>query len=813
MFSKSQSAERDFSRSLAMAIGMAIVFLGCSVLLGWAFNIADLKSVLPGLATMKVQTAFSFILAGASLIAACRGGNRSPQISKLLCAAVAGLSVAVLLEYLSGKNLGLDQFPIRDFSPIHGASFPGRMAPGTALMFLMLGVALFLIDRSWHGIRPAQWFALGAGGISALVLLGYAFGTTSLYQIAIFSSVAVHTALAFGCLAIGVLLARPGVGMMAIFYSRSLGGAVVRRLLPAAILGPSLVGWIRERGQEAGIYGSGFGQALEILTLTVGFVLLIWWTAQSLNRSDQEKRRAQEAELESQSRFEGIVQSAMDGIISIDGRQRIVLFNQAAEKMFGVSASEVLGSTIDRFIPAQFRHVHGEHIRSFGISGSTSRSMVSPAVLTALHSDGQEFPIEATISKIEIGEHEFFTAILRDITERKMAEQENRVLQMRLTQAEKLEAIGRLAGGVAHDFNTVLNIILGYADLLRSEIAEADPRRARVEQIAASGATGALLTKHLLAFSRRKALVPQVLDLRGAIDAVDPILRRLLGEDIELEVRCSEEVCPVKADPGQLQQVVLNLAANARDAMPRGGQLTIEVKTVELDESYTRQHPSIKPGRYEMLAVSDTGTGMDAETATHLFEPFFTTKEIGKGTGLGLATVYGIVKQSGGDIWVYSEPGVGTIFKVYLPRSFEQVEATQPAQRANGNLTGTETLLLVEDSTALRQLTREILSKAGYVVLDAADGIEALELSRNHSGRISLLVTDIVMPRMRGTELAAQFVVQRPECGVVFLSGYSEEAMARIPGASRIAILEKPYNAESLLQTIRRSLDDAHISA
>jgi PAS domain S-box-containing protein len=703
-------------------------------------------------------------------------------------------------------NLGLDQFPLRDLSQAHGSSFPGRMAPGTALMFLMLGVGLLLINRSWHGIRPAQWLALGAGSLSSLVLLGYAFGVVSLYQVSIFSSVAVHTALALGCVAIGVLLARPGVGFTETFFSRTLGGGVARRLLPAAFLAPFVVGWLRNRGQQAGLYGSGFGQALQTLALTVGFVLLIWWTAKSLDRSDQDRQRAQEAQLESQSRFEGIVQSAMDGIIAVDGQQRIVLFNQAAEKMFGYSSAEVLGEPLDRFIPEQFRSIHRDHIRSFGTTGTTARSMYSPAVLMALRSDAQEFPIEATISKIKIGEHEFFTIILRDVSERKQAEAENRVLQSRLTQAEKLEAIGRMAGGVAHDFNTVLNIILGYADLLRSELADDDPRRARVEQISASGGTGALLTKHLLAFSRRKALAPQVLDLCGAIDSVEPILRRLLGEDIELEVHLAEEECLVKVDPGQLQQVFLNLAANARDAMPNGGQLTIEVRTVELDEAYTKQHPSIKPGRYEMLAVSDTGTGIDAETAAHLFEPFFTTKDIGKGTGLGLATVYGIVKQSGGDVWVYSEPGVGSIFKVYLPRSTEQVEAAPRVQQKEGDLNGTETILLVEDSTGLRQLTREILSKAGYAVLDAADGIEALELAKSYTGQIHLLITDIVMPRMRGTELATKFVGQRPDVGVVFLSGYSEEAMSRIPGVSRIAILEKPYTTESLLRTIRQSL-------
>jgi PAS domain S-box-containing protein len=325
-----------------------------------------------------------------------------------------------------------------------------------------------------------------------------------------------------------------------------------------------------------------------------------------------QKHEAEAALHESQSRLKGIVQSAMDSIISVDEEQRIVLFNEAAERLFGCPSSEALGSSLDRFIPPKFRDVHRDHIRTFGMSGMTTRSMYSPGVLTALRTSGEEFPIEATISQIEAAGRKYFTVILRDISERKRAEEENSRLQAQLAQSQKLEAIGQLAGGVAHDFNTLLNIILGYSDLLLADLPEGDPRRERVKQIQTSGETGALLTKQLLAFSRRRALVPQVIDLSTTVGDLEPMLRRLLREDIELEVHRAEQACPVKVDPGQIQQLVLNLAANARDAMPRGGNLTIEVRTVELDESYVHQHPSMTPGQYEMLAVSDTGVGMDS---------------------------------------------------------------------------------------------------------------------------------------------------------------------------------------------------------
>jgi CheY-like chemotaxis protein len=372
-----------------------------------------------------------------------------------------------------------------------------------------------------------------------------------------------------------------------------------------------------------------------------------------------------------------------------------------------------------------------------------------------------------------------------------------------------MEAIGRLAGGVAHDFNTLLNVMLGYSDLLLAELPGNDQRRERVKQIKNAAEAGSLLTKQLLAFSRKQATAEEVMDLCEVTARMTPILGRLLRDDVVLTVHSSPLPCPVKVDPGQFQQLILNLVSNAADAMPNGGHLEVDVQEFEVDQAYVQQHPSLTPGPYAMVAISDTGTGMNPQTAAHIFEPFFTTKDAGKGTGLGLSTVYAIVKRYGGDIWVYSEPGAGTVFKILLPFTTERVQplVAAPARFQSGNGAG-ETILLVEDSGPLRELTKVILTHAGYNVLEAEDGVAALEVSRAYTGPIHLMLTDVVMPRMRGPVLAAQMVNLRPGIAVVFLSGYAEEVLAQTDSLGGHPLVEKPYTANVLLQCIRRVLDE-----
>ena len=391
-----------------------------------------------------------------------------------------------------------------------------------------------------------------------------------------------------------------------------------------------------------------------------------------------------------------------------------------------------------------------------------------------------------------------------DMGGRKKGEKGLQAAEEQLRQSQKMDAIGRLAGGVAHDFNNMLSVITGRSELLLRNTALAPPLRRDIDLIHRTADRAASLTRQLLAFSRKQVLQPKVLDLNTVVANMGRMLRRVIGEDIDLVIVARPGLARVNADPGQLEQVILNLAVNARDAMPGGGRLTIETAQTDLDAEYARRHTGVNPGRHVMLAVTDTGVGMEPAVRERIFEPFFTTKEVGKGTGLGLSTVYGIVQQSGGAIWVYSEPGQGTTFKIYLPSVDEPAEADQaPEEPPRG---GSETVLLCEDEPDLRELTREVLEEFGYRVLEAADGRHALEVSAGHTGPIHLLLTDVVMPRMNGSDLAAQLTRERP-LRVLYMSGYTETSVVRrgdVPGA---AFLQKPFSPTALARTVREVLD------
>lgn len=400
------------------------------------------------------------------------------------------------------------------------------------------------------------------------------------------------------------------------------------------------------------------------------------------------------------------------------------------------------------------------------------------------------------------GETLYFEGVLEDISERKQ-------LEMQLQQAQKMEAVGQLAGGVAHDFNNLLTIISGRSSMVAEKLNANDPRRDSVEEVIKAADLAAALTRQLLAFSRQQVLQPRILDLNETVANIEKMLRRLIGEDVALITSLDKTLGRIKADPGQIEQVIMNLAVNARDAMPNGGEVAVETRHVNLDPDYAVTHLNIAPGAYAMLVVSDTGVGMDERTRLHAFEPFFTTKEPGKGTGLGLATVYGIVKQSGGHIWVYSEPGKGTTFKIYLPELTAEGEplpasGALPASSAGG----TETILLVEDESSLRTMVREILAARGYRVIEAENGPRALELAAAQPQPIHLLVTDVVMPGMGGRELSEQVASRHPVMKVLFISGYTDDAVIR-RGALRAGsfFLQKPFSPEAIARKVREVLD------
>ena len=396
--------------------------------------------------------------------------------------------------------------------------------------------------------------------------------------------------------------------------------------------------------------------------------------------------------------------------------------------------------------------------------------------------------------------------LVMDVTER-------RRLEDQLLQSQKLEAIGRLAGGVAHDFNNLLTGILGYANFALKSLPENHGSRTDIMEIERAGTRAAALTGQLLAYARRQMIAPKIVSLNELVTNMENLLRRLIGEDVDLETRCASELWPAQIDPGQFEQVIINLAVNARDAMPRGGRLTIETSNCTLDDTYVSQHPEVLPGEYVMLAVADTGMGIDSATQVRIFEPFFTTKEQGKGTGLGLAVCYGIVRQANGHLWVYSERGRGTTFKVLLPRAVEDQEALaapKPVEQLSS--TGSETIMIVEDEPVVRRLTVRALAERGYHLLEAEDGESALAVAREHKGELQLLITDVVMPGMNGKELADRLTAERPDLRVLYISGYAEHAVVRqgvlVEG---IAFLSKPFDLSELARTVREVLDKAPV--
>lgn len=395
-----------------------------------------------------------------------------------------------------------------------------------------------------------------------------------------------------------------------------------------------------------------------------------------------------------------------------------------------------------------------------------------------------------------------------DITEQKRSAAALTRTEEQLRQAQKMEAIGRLAGGIAHDFNNVLSVILSYSHFILDDLRPGEPLRADIEQIQTAGLRASDLTRQLLAFSRQQALQPHVVDINQILAGSERMLRRLLGADVTLTLLPSYSAWTTKADPSQIEQVVLNLAVNARDAMPHGGKLTIEVKNVELDEEYARLHHEVVPGQYVMMAATDTGIGMDKNTQARVFEPFFTTKEKGKGTGLGLSTVFGIVKQSGGHIWIYSEPGKGATFKLFFPRCAEVSVAQPSVSTPPMSRNGSETILLVEDDDQVRAVAVGILRRHGYRVLEVPNAGEALLLCEEHSAAIHLLLTDVVLPRMSGRQLAERLSLVRPEIKVLYMSGYTDDAVLQHGILeSNVAYLQKPITPEALTRKLREVLD------
>jgi PAS domain S-box-containing protein len=520
-----------------------------------------------------------------------------------------------------------------------------------------------------------------------------------------------------------------------------------------------------------------------------------------ITRQKQLEEQLRESDVEN-SKLAAIIEYADDAIISLTLQGIIIGWNQGAERLYGYAAEEMVGHSILILHPLE---KHDEY-KSLMHRAKTGERVIGFTTVRK-RKDGVLIDVSLSVAGIEVqsGNVTGVSMISHDISKIKRLEEQFR-------QSQKMEALGTLAGGIAHDMNNLLTIGIGYSDMLIRRLSATDPMRELLAEIHTAGERGAALTRQLLAFSRKQVLEPKVVDLNDIVINTESMLRRLIGEDVVMKSDLGAALKSVRVDPGQIQQVLINLVVNARDAMPRGGRLEIKTANVTLDDSFCRANPDVKPGGYTMLTVTDSGTGMDEATKTHIFEPFFTTKELGMGTGLGMAVVHGIVTQSDGHIEIDSYIGRGTTIKVFLPQVNESISWKKPISKIRPLPTGNETLLLVEDDNAVRTIALHILRSCGYTLLEASNGFEAIKIVQKHVGPIDLVVSDVVMPHLSGRQLAERLEAIRPGLKILFVSGYTDDSVVRHGViADDVAFLQKPFTPTMLAQKVREVLDDAKL--
>jgi len=796
----SDSTAPPLSRPARFVRGASLinVIVGSAVFSGWLLDVGWIKSFVSGTTTMKANTAVLFCVGGVALWLAA--GRYERRAVRTLAAIMLVVAVLTLGEQASGIDLGLDQLLVADRAPVPPTAAPGRMGINTAIGFVLTGLALMLSQRRpGPSRRLSQWLGLAGAALGGVSLIGYAYSVHASYGLTVHTQMAVHTAVLLALLGLGALFIHERDGIAGVVTSAGPGGQFIRSVMPYLLFGPFIMGWLRLEGQELGLYGTEFGVAILVVASTTSLAAVLMLYASKIDRADASARVAEQEARAADERFRVAVSAARIGVWETDLATSRIIGSGIFTEMIGLPPGTVT-ATRDELA----RLVHPD-----------DRATLVEAQARVLESNHEERELRviwpngsvhwlymrAHLSRGADGRPERLLGAAIDITDRKE-------LENSLRQAQKLEAVGQLAGGVAHDFNNVLTAVIGYSDLLLSDTPRGTPLHDGLSEIGKAGHRASQITRQLLAFSRKQILQPRVLDVNALIMELEKLLRRVVFEDIRIVTRLAPDVGRIKTDPTQIEQVLVNLTVNARDAMPKGGTLTIETSNATLDGHFPPRQEPVVPGDYVLLSVNDTGVGMDRMTQERLFEPFFTTKGVGKGTGLGLATVYGVVTQSGGYIWVYSEPDHGTTFKIYLPRVYDNADAVTWAGGVPAPRGGSETILLVEDENAVRQLARRVLAGAGYRIVEANGPREALAAARDVRDPIDLLLSDVVMPGSGDVSLYEELAAERPSLRVLYMSGYADDTMVQRGWLSADApYLPKPFTAHELVQKVREVLD------
>jgi two-component system cell cycle sensor histidine kinase/response regulator CckA len=822
--------------------GLVVLAVSAVVLIGWALDIRALQSLVPGLVTMKANTAIGLALSAAALLLRTRRPARALDVvlASVLAALVVALGGATIAEYAFRSDLHIDELVVRASADAMQTATPGRMALATAFGFLWIGASLLTIGVRTRWVeRPAEWLAVATGALGLTALLGYVYGVIPVEGLGQGIQIAIHTALCLVALSVGVVAFDVDSGWTRTLLWPGAGGVLARRLLPVAFLTPLALSALRPLGTLMGMNAANGSATVAVATM-LAFSVIIWRTSARLEETDRSWQVAEQGRLhlvvtaeaarhkveteraarataeraleaaeravhekdEALTVLDLVLDSTPVGFALLDRDLRYRRVNPALAAFNGLPVDALIGKTVREVMPGAANQIEPSfrQVLSTGVAViDQERNGTSPTEPNKQrHWLSSNYPLRSKSGEI-IG----VGVTVIDETDR-------RRLEAQLRQSQKMEAVGQLAGGIAHDFNNLLTVIRSYGQLLAMELKSDEPLRHLAEEIDAAAVRAAALTRQLLAFSRQQVMQPRLVDLNTTVGGIEKMLQRLVMSDVVVETSLDPDVGAVHVDQGQLEQVLMNLATNARDAMPNGGRFIIATRNAVVDPQFPHRDAELEipPGSYVVLSVSDTGVGMTPAVQAHIFEPFFTTKDPGKGTGLGLPMVYGIVRQSGGFVSCYSEVGRGTTFRIYLPQVDGAPESTAiPAATSRTGGRG-EHILLVEDDDALRAATQYYLNRSGYVVTMTADGAEALRAMEESATPVDLVMTDVVMPGMNGRELAESLRTVYPTMRVLLTSGFTQDALLRrhaLPDG--MAFLEKPYSLEALAGALSRLLD------